>query len=91
MIDIFLAAKEDHIIIKVKDNGIGIPAAYKEKIFDKFFRVPSGDRHNVKGYGLGLSYVAHIIQQHFGKIEVWSEEGKGTQFIIQLPKEYGKH
>ena len=48
------------------DNGIGIPSAYREKIFEKFFRVPHGDTHNVKGYGLGLSYVSQIIQQHHG-------------------------
>ena len=90
-IEISILAKEENFMIKVKDDGIGIPAAYKEKIFDKFFRVPSGDRHNVKGYGLGLSYVAHIVQRHRGAIDVWSEEGKGTQFVIQLPKEHGKH
>jgi two-component system phosphate regulon sensor histidine kinase PhoR len=60
-IDISLIAAEKEIIFEVKDNGIGIPAEYKEKVFDKFFRVPHGDQHNVKGYGLGLSYVAHII------------------------------
>ncbi|MBI1781786.1 MAG: HAMP domain-containing histidine kinase [Sphingobacteriales bacterium] len=91
VIEIGLSEKEGNIILNVKDNGVGIPAAYKERVFDKFFRVPSGDRHNVKGYGLGLSYVAHIVQQHEGTINVWSEEGKGTQFTIQLPKEYGKH
>lgn len=89
VVEIALSKKEDVFIIKIKDNGVGIPAAYKEKIFDKFFRVPSGDRHNVKGYGLGLSYVAHIIQQHHGLITVQSEENKGTAFTIQLPKEYG--
>jgi len=76
------------IILKVTDSGVGIPAAYKDKIFEKFFRVPSGDQHNVKGYGLGLSYVSHIITQHNGTIEVQSEENKGTSFTIQLPKEY---
>lgn len=91
VIEISLMEKDESMLIKVRDNGVGIPAAYKEKIFDKFFRVPSGDRHNVKGYGLGLSYVAHIVQQHHGATDVWSEEGKGTQFVIQLPKKYGKH
>jgi two-component system phosphate regulon sensor histidine kinase PhoR len=68
------------------DNGMGIPAAYREKIFEKFFRVPHGDTHNVKGYGLGLSYVAQIVQQHKGSIHVESEEGKGSTFIIKIPK-----
>jgi len=87
-VDIAIAATATDITLKVEDNGVGIPAAYKDKIFDKFFRVPSGDKHNVKGYGLGLSYVAHIIAQHHGTIEVKSEENKGTTFIIQLPKQY---
>jgi two-component system phosphate regulon sensor histidine kinase PhoR len=69
----------------VSDNGMGIPAAYRKKIFDKFFRVPSGDTHNVKGYGLGLSYVAYVVERHKGKIEVVSEPGEGSSFIIQLP------
>lgn len=76
----------EKIELSIADNGIGIPAAYQDKIFEKFFRVPTADHHNVKGYGLGLSYVAHIIQQHNGKIDVISHEEKGTQFIIQLPK-----
>ena len=68
------------------DNGMGIPAAYREKVFEKFFRVPHGDTHNVKGYGLGLSYVAQIVQQHKGSIHVDSDEGKGSTFIIKIPK-----
>ncbi len=83
-IDINSTAK--NIIVKITDNGVGIPAAYKEKVFEKFFRVPSGDKHNVKGYGLGLSYVSHIVTQHQGTITIDSEEQKGTTFIIQLPK-----
>jgi two-component system phosphate regulon sensor histidine kinase PhoR len=75
------------MILTVKDNGIGIPAAFREKIFDKFFRVPHGDKHNVKGYGLGLSYTAHIIAEHNGRVTVEGEEGRGTTFIIKLPKE----
>jgi len=71
--------------LSVADNGIGIPAAYREKIFEKFFRVPSGDHHNIKGYGLGLSYVHHIVARHEGQITVESKEGKGSTFIIQLP------
>ena len=89
-IGITVEGKENELLLKVKDNGIGIPAAYKEKIFDKFFRVPHGDKHNVKGYGLGLSYVAHIIAEHKGQVAVESEEGKGTTFMIKLPKEHGR-
>jgi two-component system, OmpR family, phosphate regulon sensor histidine kinase PhoR len=72
--------------IQVSDNGMGIPAAYQDKIFEKFFRVPQGNQHNVKGYGLGLSYVAYIIQKHNGHIQVNSENGKGATFIISIPK-----
>lgn len=85
-IEISLEATEKELLLMIKDNGIGIPAAYREKIFDKFFRVPHGDKHNIKGYGLGLSYVAHIIAEHKGQVRVESEEGKGTTFIIKLPK-----
>ena len=69
----------------VTDNGIGIPAAYISRIFDKFFRVPSGDHHDIKGYGLGLSYVHHIVTRHNGSVSVVSKEGKGTTFTIHLP------
>lgn len=76
---------KDWITIAVKDNGVGIPAEFKAKIFDKFFRVPNDNKHNIKGYGLGLSYVAHIVNQHHGHITVHSEPGKGTEFVIKLP------
>ncbi|NML19883.1 HAMP domain-containing histidine kinase [Pseudoflavitalea sp. G-6-1-2] len=76
----------DIIELKVSDNGIGIPAAYRQKVFEKFFRVPGGDTHNVKGYGLGLSYVSYVVERHKGKIEVESTPGKGSEFIIQLPR-----
>lgn len=90
-IEVYITGKEQEMVLLFKDNGIGIPASYKDKIFDKFFRVPNGDKHNVKGYGLGLSYVAHIIEEHKGTIAVESEEGKGTTFIIKLPKEDASH
>ena len=61
-------------------------AEYKDKIFDKFFRIPHGDTHDAKGYGLGLSYAAQVIQKHKGTIEVESQPGIGTKFTITLPK-----
>lgn len=88
-VEVNIAAKEREMLLEVRDNGIGIPASYKEKVFDKFFRVPHGDKHNVKGYGLGLSYVAHIIAEHKGTVSVESEEGKGTTFSIKIPRENG--
>ena len=75
----------DILELKVNDNGIGIPQEYRFKIFTKFFRVPTGDTHNIKGYGLGLSYVKEIVHQHMGFIVVESEPGLGSTFIIKVP------
>lgn len=72
--------------IIVSDNGKGISEEYLDQIFNKFFRVPEGNLHQIKGYGLGLNYVQNIIQQHHGTITVSSTEGQGTEFIISLPK-----
>ncbi len=73
------------IIITIEDNGIGISKANQKKIFDKLFRVPTGDVHDFKGYGLGLSYVKKIIEKHGGKISVESELNTGSKFTIFLP------
>lgn len=87
VIEISLSALPNDIVeMKITDNGIGIPKEYKWKVFDKFFRVPSGNTHNVKGYGLGLSYVSEIVKRHMGLIEVESELNKGAAFIIKLPR-----
>jgi len=73
------------IVIKIKDNGIGISKEHQQKIFEKLYRVPTGDRHDVKGFGLGLSYVKAIIEKHKGKITINSSLGKGTTFNLHLP------
>lgn len=80
-----LAQEPGQITLQVRDKGIGIPAAYRDKVFEKFFRVPTGDVHNVKGHGLGLSYVAGVVSQHGGRIELDSAAGEGTCFRILLP------
>lgn len=76
--------KKNTFIIKVKDNGIGIKKEHQSKIFDRLYRVPTGNVHDVKGFGLGLSYVHAIITKHDGTINIKSEFGKGTEFIIKL-------
>ncbi len=73
------------LALRIQDRGMGIPKAYQDKIFDKFFRVPTGDAHNIKGHGLGLSYVASVIQKHQGSIALDSEPGKGSLFTVKLP------
>ncbi len=75
----------NQIIVEIEDNGIGISKEHQNKVFDKLFRVPTGNVHNVKGYGLGLSYVKSIIDHHHGSITVTSKLNEGSKFIITLP------
>ena len=71
--------------VTVQDNGIGISKEARKQIFDKFYRVPTGNLHDVKGFGLGLSYVKAMMTAHKGSVEVKSEPGKGSSFILTFP------
>ena len=71
--------------IEVSDNGSGIPKEYIGRIFDKFFRVPTGDTHNIKGYGLGLSFAALVMKQHQGSISVKNLDQGGCSFTLRFP------
>lgn len=81
-ISIVLAKLRDEVVISIKDNGIGIDASQHRRIFEKFYRVQGGDLHDVKGFGLGLSYVKSIVEAHGGTVEVRSEKGKGSEFVL---------
>jgi len=85
IIKINACQNENYCILSIKDNGIGISAENQKNIFDRFYRVPHGNLHKVKGYGLGLFYVKTMVEQHNGNISVNSEINKGSEFIIKIP------
>ena len=84
-IDVFTENAKDFVLIKVKDNGIGMSKVAQKRVFEMFYREHTGDLHDVKGHGLGLAYVKKIIDDHNGQIYVESEKGKGSTFIIKIP------
>ncbi|MDG2362479.1 MAG: HAMP domain-containing sensor histidine kinase [Flavobacteriales bacterium] len=83
-IEIISNQTEDGVELLVKDNGVGIPKEYIGKVFERLFRVPTGNVHDVKGFGLGLSYVKTVIERHGGVIYVESEADKGSTFVVKL-------
>jgi two-component system, OmpR family, phosphate regulon sensor histidine kinase PhoR len=85
VIDIYTENVKDYIIVRIKDQGLGMSKVAQKRIFEKFYREHTGDLHNVKGHGLGLAYVKRIVEDHNGQIFVESEKGKGSSFIIKLP------
>ena len=78
--------REAHrFLLKVQDHGIGIPKADQKRVFEKFYRVSTGNVHNVKGFGIGLNYVAQVVRLHHGSISLESEVGKGSVFTVGFP------
>lgn len=84
-IKVFTKEKSDGIEVIVKDNGIGLSKEARKHIFEKFYRVHTGNLHDVKGFGLGLSYVKALVTAHSGTVSVKSELGKGSSFILKFP------
>lgn len=84
-IKVSLHEEDDELVLSIQDNGIGIPREHHRRIFDKFYRVPTGNVHNVKGFGLGLYYVKSMCHEHGWDLDLVSYLGKGTTFNIRMP------
>ncbi len=86
LVTILMTETKEHNVVSISDNGIGIDSDQVKKIFGKFYRVSTGNVHNVKGFGLGLYYVKNISDAHGWKLRIDTELKKGTNFIIEIPK-----
>jgi two-component system phosphate regulon sensor histidine kinase PhoR len=85
IITIKTSNKNHQLIITLSDNGNGIPKEFHQKVFEKYFRIPTDDIHNVKGFGLGLAYIKKIVDLHQGEIKLDTNVEKGATFIIDFP------
>ena len=79
-------ASTNEIRVSITDNGIGISEANRKRVFDKFFRIPNGNLHDVKGYGLGLYYVKDMMAKHQGTVSLESKPGKGSTFTLHFKR-----
>jgi two-component system phosphate regulon sensor histidine kinase PhoR len=85
LISIHTENEKNGVLISIKDNGIGMTKEHMSHVFEKFYRVPKGSVHDVKGFGIGLYYVKFVVEQHGGKVSVQSEVNEGSTFTIWLP------
>ena len=90
-IELRLFAQKERAVIQVSDYGLGIPIEEQQRIFEKFYRVPTPENRAISGTGLGLALVAHIVEAHNGRVEVESRPGRGSTFSIFLPIQAGIH
>ncbi|MEM7040591.1 MAG: sensor histidine kinase, partial [Bacteroidota bacterium] len=87
-IHVEVATEKDGVRFTVQDKGIGMSRDAQKRVFEKFYRVPTGNVHDVKGFGLGLSYVHTMVHAHGGQVQVRSEPGLGSTFSVWLPSQH---